>query len=295
MKNISILLFVFISMISCSSDETISDSNTNPYLLQKVIFYTGTPYEKHWNFNDQGLLTEVRKANGILEADYFYDSNNNLITSHYYYYHYLSGEVIQTNTFNFGYTNNILSSYNGQPVTYNSNNNTYNLTLDYSNSEINQLVENKIYLTEDGFFRYKTETFIPFNIDYSYDFHIRTLGNTFLNGNIIQVASEDVMFGLAYYTFDNKPNPFKNALKPILKADFLKYTEEIMPLYTIPYVSPMFASNNNVISSFASDGYDNEIETPSVFTYTYNEMNYPKTMTSFVGTIYYYYQGDTIP
>lgn len=292
MKNISILLFVFIAIVSCSSDENL-ESNINPYLLQKVIFYTGTPYEKQWNFNEQGLLTEVRKADGTLESDYFYDTNNNLISSHYY--HYFNGIVIQTDTLNFGYTNNILSSYNGQPVTYNSNNNTFSLTLDYSNSEINQLVENTIHLTEDGLFRHKTETFIPFNIDYSYDFHIRTLGNTFLNGNIIEVSSEDVMFGLAYYAFDNKPNPFKNALKPILKVDFLKYTEEIMPLHTIPYVSPMFASNNNVVSSYASDGYDNEIETPSVFTYTYNELNYPKTMTSFVGTIYYYYQGDTIP
>ena len=60
MKNIFSILFIAITLFSCSDDNT--SSTVNPNLLQRVDFYPGTTFEERWLFNADGLLYQIKRV-----------------------------------------------------------------------------------------------------------------------------------------------------------------------------------------------------------------------------------------
>lgn len=116
MKNIIALFVLATTLLSCSSSD---DNATIPTVLQKVVFYRNSPNEKHWNINND-LLTNITLADGTVVEEFVYDTQNRLVTD----IKYTNGVATETTTITYN-ANNIITSINGLPYTFNATTRTY--------------------------------------------------------------------------------------------------------------------------------------------------------------------------
>ena len=116
MKNLLYLFFLSCTLISCSNDD--SNSNTTS-AIQKVVFYKNSANERHWNITN-GVLTSITLADGSLAEKFIYDSQNRLIQD----IKYNNGSVAETDVITYN-ANNTIASINGLPYTFDSATKTY--------------------------------------------------------------------------------------------------------------------------------------------------------------------------
>lgn len=272
-------------LFACSSDDVpVNLADTDPTLLQKVIFNPGQPFERHWNFYGNGLLKEIKQADGTVIQSFSYDSNHNLIAT-------------AGHTFTYD-GNNIITSVDGYPVSYDAIGGKY--IFDY-----------EIPVGEDPYdFPHRTE--ITVNPDFlllsKKVFFTQSTGEEFFyeaektlyeNGNLVSAWHTDFDTE-QHYEFDNKSNPLKQALLPICRAMALV---DGMSIYgNDPWINGMYSSNNNV----SQLEYASEDPESAFFIYEYNGINLPVSQTQFpvynsepdgpaFVAVRFYYQGEIVP
>ena len=271
MKKFYLYLLPVFLLVSCSNEDT---SNGNTHLLQKVVFYPNLPSEKHWNFNDAGFLESITKPDGTLIEKFVYNNNNQVIQNLIY----VNGNLSQT--LDISYNGNLIAN---SGVTYISSQNSYQIIDGYNTTTIS--LTNDLLLSE-------MHKLYDDNID-QYDSHYYVNHNN--NGNMTSYSSDE--FGgysyVNYYEFDNKTNPLKSAIMPVMK---------VKTLYSPRFFYDGLTSSNNI----AALKYHVEDPESSKFTYEYNENNLPvvKTVNLYYQGVYenisyeythYYYQGDVLP
>lgn len=290
-------IFTLSLFFSCSKsdDETFNKKSINPNLLTKVIFDPNTSYEKHWDFNSDGLLQRISKPDGTIIQDFVYDSNSLLISTTKY-------DVIPNVNFSFGYdTNGYVNSVNGVTYTYDSATSSY--TTDYnhqtwtdgtpegtgSNTYYNKTIINSDKLVIQRDF-YQTEVIGPDTFNDVRPFY----RGLFQNSNLIHSSSLDGSG--SGYEFDNKVNPLKKATYPICKAfSVIGYIDNLS------WADTEFNSINNLIKKLYTP-LDPEKQ---IYVYDFNSNNLPTQqmikhyyLGNFEGSTIskkYYYQGDIIP
>jgi len=298
-KLFCLVLLTFISISCSNSDEDETPINTiDPTKLAKVILFPETSREKHWNFNENGLLKEITKPDGTIEVNYVYDKNNNVIEINYLN----NNSITEKSLFTYD-TNNYLTSNGISTYTYDATTNSYiNHNSVVGPDENVYYYDYTYYLNEERLPLSVVTNFYPNNEDISYDYFIRTTRQKFENGNVVSVTPNDSDLMNEYiYEYDNTNNPLKNALLPISRVNFIPFDFEysIIPLY--PQVSPFLFSKNNVLTSVGHSVYESDegiINTPAKYIYIYNSNNLPISMQYEYQSspmLKYYYQGDVIP
>ncbi|MCF6130927.1 hypothetical protein [Flavobacterium wongokense] len=277
MKKFCLLLISICLLTSCSNDSTTSNE-PNPNLLQRVDFYPGTPNEKQWIFNNEGILTEIVKADGTLVQDFIYDNNNRLIGSTVYH----DDSTTEGHTFTYD-SNDFLTSVDGENIHYDNSLQAYytgNLNSYYRLTKINS---DKLLL--------EGRTIQVDNDESGFNETIWSEMLVYYSGN--NVTSYHPNESCNYLTYDSNVNPLRNATLSICRAfSFVQYSN---------WVDGQFNSTNNVLTH----SYCAEDPESSVYHYTYNSNNLPQIQTSdsyyhgvFESTmtsIKYYYQGDLLP
>jgi len=296
MKKI-LLLLAFVA-VSCSSepipvasDEQNPDTAKNGYnpggtridptKLAKVIIGPGASNERQWFFYPNGLLWQIRKPDGTIQQTFQYDASNRLIASIGvsgipYYFTYdnqnrITSMGLQTNT---------------QPVSFDNATNTYILGTDpIYHTEI--VVNPDLLITSEKMYYQDIDNpDTPAILEGAY------LGR--VNGNMVYVSSGGDSYST--HTFDDKINPFKQALLPICRA---------LGLYGFGDLNKKFANPNyNSINNLLSLSYDIGDPESSSYVYEFNTNQLPIKQTEYFyylgvleGTrvnILYYYQGDII-
>jgi hypothetical protein len=281
MKKLLTLLLIIFSFLSCTNNDNETDSEVNPNLLQKVIFNQNTPSEKHWNFNENGLLSEITKEDGTLLQNFVYDTNERLSNSTIYN----TNGTIE----NFSFTYNVngsISSLNNVPLNFDTTLNAYyfgDLNANYSVFKLNTeglLTYGKsVYLEDVGNGTSYPNILSEVYVNYADD---NLKGYSFHNGSFNS-------FG-----HDSKRNPLRNATIAVFKAFAItQYNENWLNTFAI--------SNNNVTKK----NYPFEDFIREEYDYTFNSNDLPITATlnfysqntldfSTLKTLYYY-QGDVIP
>jgi hypothetical protein len=278
MKKFCLLLITICALSSCTSDST-SNNEPNPNLLQRVDFYPGTPNERRWIFNSDGLLDEITKADGTVIQDFTYDSDDRLTSSTLFN----DSGINETHTFTYD-NNDFVASVDGVSLNFSPSLNAYytgDLNQYYEMTEINSeklLVYSKKALIEEvevGQF----EESVWFKLIVSYT-----------NNNILGFYPGE---HCNYLTYDDKTNPLRNATLTICRA-FSFVQESRWP-------SDYCISANNVLThEYCSEDPESE-----VFHYTYNANDLPEEQVQdsfYLGTFEstrvsakYYYQGDVLP
>jgi len=262
-------------MLSCST----SDSEAPPATsIPKLVKIVGGITGETWNFNEDGLLSEIKNGSGVVIRSFTYDINNNLIST-----------VGPNGTTTYVYdSNNRLSSVNGSELTYDAANNRY--FIDYP-----PVVQNpddfinywEITLTDEGLPINSTNYYGADSATYPYSFS----NYIYTNGNMTRHhRSDDTEQN---YLYDSNPNPLKEALLPISKVMWGSWNGSDN--------SGNYLSNNNVVAL----SYAWEDPESSQMVFTYNSLGLPITRTTqslYNGdldgapyTTYYYYEGDIIP
>lgn len=281
MKKILSIVLLVITCISCTNQER--SSTIDPTKLALVIVYPNTTAEQHWSFNGNGLLKDIKKADGTVLQQFFYDANNNLVSNSIY----SNGAATTTNTFTYDNDGHVASA-NGIPVTYNSTENAYVKNVIYGDENFSYTY----YLnTEQLLTRQAYQMVSPDGPESGEDYvsHL-------LNGNLIWYYDGDASTG--DYQYDTKINPFKTALLPIVRAVFITGSN-VFP--TTNWCIGEYSSDNNV----HSNGYDSEGVEDTTYDYEFNANNLPIKRISnnyYLGNLegsathtLYYYQGDVIP
>lgn len=278
MKKIAPLFFLLLTLVSCNSDDETVTQTSIP--LQKVIFnYNNPNYEKHWNFNENGLLSEITKADGTVLQTFSYNNTGQLVSSVIYN----STSPNQTYTFTYDATGNV-SSYNGTTISYDNATDSY-YTGDLSGS-------NRVFkINAEGLPTYgQTETIVMEEAPISY--YSGLFYANYSNNNLTGVNLNNIT--LNSYVFDTAINPLRSATLAAFKAFGATHTNT-------GWLNPFAVSANNVIRK----NYPQEYYIHEEFEYTFNENNLPVSATlKFYSnnvldfsyeTTKYYYQGDTIP
>lgn len=273
MKKFCLLLSFVVISISCSSDS--SEVTLDPNLLQRVDFYPGTSFEKRWIFNPEGLLTDITKADGTLIEKFTYDTHNNVVQN----VKYINGVPGGSDNITYD-SGNFITQINTVVYNYSFTENKYFYTIgfnDYScslNSEF--LVTESHLVYDDTVDVYNTDSYCGY-----------TLGN--MNSYSNYSWSGDIY---THYEFDNRINPLKNALLPILRYKSLIDTE-------------FFFDSLSSVNNITSQAYYSSDPESHTYDYIYNSLNLPQTQTRndyYLGTYEnslisakYYYQGDALP
>jgi hypothetical protein len=119
MKKIIFLFVLATALFSCSSDDDNSNINV---VLQKVVFYRNSPNERHWNI-ENGLLKNIKLADGTLEEEFIYDSQNRVVRD----IKYTNGAVTGTDVITYN-PDSTIRTINGLPYTFNAATQTYDYT-----------------------------------------------------------------------------------------------------------------------------------------------------------------------
>lgn len=302
MKKFYILFSFIVVCISCSSDS--SSVAVNPNLLKKVIVFDGTTNERHWNFNDDGFLENITTADGMVLMTYEYDNHNNVTTIN---------NLDAQYAYNFHYNNSyILISYNITSVgsnststfTFNSSNNTYYNSNSFTDSSGYTFNYNYTYYLNSERLLINTDSnLFPSDYENADDYYLRSTKQEFENGNIVRVDPSDIdnLMIDNIFTYDNKINPFKQALLPISRTSLSPtHYQPLIP--GTPELSPFLSSNNNVLTIQSHTVYDEVegVQPPMSCTYTFNSLDLPTEMHIQNGStpllmVKYYYQGDVFP
>lgn len=119
MKKIIFLFVLAATLFSCSSDDNNSNSNV---VLQKVVFYRNSPNERHWNI-ENGLLTNIKLADGTLAEEFVYDTQNRVVRD----IKYTNGTVTGTDVITYN-SDSTIRTINGLPYTFDAATRTYDYT-----------------------------------------------------------------------------------------------------------------------------------------------------------------------
>ena len=281
-KLVCLVVLTFFSFSCSKSDENETQVNViDPTKVVKVIFFPGALNERHWNFNDNGLLKEITELDGTILQSFVYDTNNNLVNNTIHDIEYSEYPIINNFTYD---SNNYIISYNGQKVTYNALLNSYTI----HNKDGFSLINTEITLNDEQLIVNEKENYIE-EVTYS----VQGFKAHYINENMGGYAHNGE--GGTSYKYDNKINPLKQALLPICRAMGISNFGNA----TYKWAIGGYNSSNNVIFDDFDDFDKYE------FIYEYNSNNQPLTCTSKIYssgvllrttlTTFYYYQGDVIP
>ena len=276
MKKFYLLLISICLLTSCSSDS--SSNDLNPNLLKRIDFYPETVYVRHWNFNDNGLLNEITKADGTVVQNFIYDTDNRLISATLFN----DNGINETHDFTYN-SNDFITSVDGVTVNYDAALDAYYtgvLNDHYRLTKINSqklLVEGRKVVMDNDETGINETRWNEMIVNYS-------------NNNIMSYSPED---RCVIFTYDNNNNPLRNATLAICKAfSFIDGSR---------WIDGQINSINNPISQ----NYCPEDPESSIYHYTYNSNNLPMVQIhdsyyhgAFENTttsIKYYYQGDILP
>lgn len=253
-----------------------------------VIFQPGLASENHWFFNNDGLLTDVKKPDGTLLKHFEYDENDNVVLAQFF--------GMNPNSFTFVYdANNHITSVNGKPLTFDTATGKY--TEDYENPVVGAEYDffDRYEYNVDANGRLVSEFAYYLSSDGNYDSD-GAHSNFDSNGNAVSLWSHGGESGTGF-TYDDHPNPLGPATAHITRA--LAVTQ--FGDYYGKFMSGLIASSHNAVSQH----YAPEDPESHTFTYIYNANGLPQSsnvQSYYLGdlesdTAYaqYYYQGEILP
>lgn len=281
MKKILFLFLIIIPFISCSDSDEINNSVSAP-LLEKVIFNANSSNinQRHWNFNNNGLLDEITNGDGIVLYTFTYDSNqrvshfttlnNNGTSTNFTFTYSLDGSIATLNNVALNYDNSLQAYYFG------------NLNTSY----------NIFKLNNDGLLTYNKVGYVEIENGISYPHITSQAYATYNSGNLKGQSFHNGTFN--GFLHDNKMNPLRNACMAVLKAIAVTPINEA-------WLNSFAISSNNVVRK----NYPSEYNIHEEYVYEFNANDLPVNVTlnfyefnnldfSVLKTLYYY-QGDIIP
>lgn len=278
MKNLLLFFLIFSTFISCSDSNEMETVAPTP-LLEKVIFNASStlPNQRHWNFNENGLLQDITAGDGTLLYTFTYDSTNRVIQATL-----LNTNGTSTN-FNFTYNNDgSVATLNTVPVLYDNALQAYyfgDLDTDYRIFKLN--ADGLLTYSKIGFVEIENGIPFPYTTSEAHaTYEIKNLkGESFHNGTF------------AGFEHDGNINPLRNATLAVFKAMAVTPNNEA-------WLNSYAVSTNNVNrKNYATEYYIHE-----EYVYEFNSDNLPVSATlnfyshnaldfSVLKTLYYY-QGD---
>ena len=276
MKKIIVLFAIVNTFFSCSSDN--SSSSTNPNLLQRVDFYPGTPNERRWNFNSDGLLTSITNSVGDQVELFVYDSNNNIIQD----IKYDSGSPTENYLITYDSSNKI-TTINGRSYNYDASENRY-YYVEGNETFSCELNADGLATHYSDFFDFPDEgDDIQTEFNFQYD-----------SGNLLSISGfgssmSDIELNFDYGTVTN---PLKNATLHVLKLKSI----------IDPHFFNTGISSNNIKEAQSYAALDPETHSFGMLFYPSNKIEL-LTQENFSSGVFessltnshYYYQGDVIP
>ncbi len=276
MKKIIFLFVLATTVLSCSSDD--SSSNTNSNLLQRVDFYPGTSFEKRWLFNSDGLLTDITKADGTPLEKFTYDTDNNVVQ----YTKYENGSATENYLISYDSSNKI-TDINGKHYNYSASENRYYYTIGNESFSCD--------LNTDGiathyldFFDYPNEgddILTEFSFQYE-------------NGNLLSMSGlENTLSDVEVnFNYSNVINPLKFATLPVLKIKSI-----LEPIF---FNSGISSNHTKEYESYALGDPESHsfgiLINPSNKIELLSQENYSNgVLESILTNSHYYYQGDVLP
>jgi hypothetical protein len=268
------------TFISCS-DENESTENQTPR-LQKVIFNVGASndIQRHWVFNELGLLSQITNGNDLVLQTFSYNSNGKVVNATI---HNSNG----TNT-NLSFTYNLdgsIANLNNSPLNFDNVLNVYytgDLNSSYTLFKFNN--DNLLIYRKSGGVEIDETGTIPYTNSEDY---------TSYNSNNLAFQS---FYNGSFHGFehDTKVNPLRDATLAAFKAIALTRFNHDWP-------NSFAISKNNVVrKNYASEYYIHE-----EYEYVFNSNDLPVSATlhfyknnnlefSTLKTLYYY-EGDVLP
>ncbi|CAM3291852.1 hypothetical protein FLLO111716_01370 [Flavobacterium longum] len=257
--------------------------------LQKVIFYPDNPaLKQEWNFNPDGLLSDIRNADGEIMRDFTYDGNHNMTVMNVYIE--IWNEFPPTLTYTYD-ANNHITTMNGASYSYENATNSY-LFGDLSDSY------KRCYLTSEGLL--KNEELHYYDLDLEQYVTDSGVSCGYVNGNLtVTYNTESFMsnFTIMSWQHVTVTNPLKAAMMPVLKAlaiysfnsshnkwAYADYCSDHLPV-TLRYD----------ISDPESSDYLHELNAAGLPVKTIRKDYYLGQYEGQSVSALYYYQGDVIP
>lgn len=280
MKKIIFFFLIIGSLVSCADSDENAPSDVTP--LQKVIFNANSSnaVQRHWNFNNSGLLSTITDGNGFLLQTFTYDSNGRVTNSTVYH------PNAETRSYNFSYNSEgSVSGLNSEPLNFDTALGAYffgDLNGSYRLFKLN--AEGLLVYEKTGGFEIDETGTIPYTTSETYaSYSARNMtGRTFNNGNFHG------------FEHDNHVNPLRNATLAAFKA--LAVTD-----YNEEWLNSFAVSANNVTRK----DYPSEYHIHEEFVYDFNADGMPVSATMkfyelnhldfSIPSILYYYQGDVLP
>lgn len=279
MRKFILFFLTACTLISCSDDNNIVADDTPK--LQKVIFNPNpSGAYRIWNFNNDGLLSEITKGDETLLQNFTYDSNGRVISSTVYNLNNT------TTTYNFTYNSDgSVATYNNIPLNFDNAldvyyfgdlNSSYRLFKLNSEGLLTYIKSGGVEIDETGTTPYVTnESYVNYTAE-------NLTGQTFNNENFNGFGHDDNI------------NPMRRATIAAFKA--FSVTD-----YNMEWLNSFAISKNNVIRK----NYPSEYYIHAEYEYVFNSNNMPVSATlnfyemdnlDFSNTaILYYYQGDVLP
>lgn len=204
MKKIVSFFLIIVSLNSCSDSDgnTASDAAT----LQKVIFNANSSnaVQRHWNFNNSGLLSSITDGNDFLLQTFTYDSNCRVSNSTVYH------PNAETRSFTFSYNGDgTVSELNGEALNFDTTLGAYyfgDLNGSYRIFKLNS--EGLLIYEKSGGFEIDATGTIPYTTSETYASYSgrNMIGRTFNNGNFHG------------FEHDSRINPLRSATLAAFKA-----------------------------------------------------------------------------
>lgn len=280
MKKILFLFLVSCLFISCSDDALTSDT-TPP--LQKVIFNvsSSSSNQRHWNFNDSGLLYQITDGDQIVLQTFSYDSN---------------GRVINSTLYNPNGTHTDFSfAYNDDGSVYSLNNVALNFDTTLGAYYFGDLNSNyRIFkLNPEGLLTYSKSGGVEIDETGTIPYTVSQASAGYADSNLKSMSFQN---GTTFNGFehDTHLNPLRNGTLAVFKAFAVTG-------YDDQWLNSFAVSKNNVIRK----DYPSEYYIHEEYVYDFNSEGMPVSATmnfyemnhlDFTNTaILYYYQGDVLP
>lgn len=280
MKKITPLLLLFFFCFSCGDadkDWMIPSNNdasrpgpvvTRPIpKLSKINLYPGQTNEKRLSFYPNGRLKSIANNLDQVYQQFFYDNRGNLTS--------ITGSNASTFTYD---SHNLLTSCNGQTVTYNAALNKYVyqypaviLNNDECTGCYDYLDRLEITLSNEKLFKSETEFYASSDADYvRYGLSAHYSGTNLLN------AMDWLDPSGPHYHYANTINPLKPAALALCRAMAIHAGN-----ISDRFIEPIYSSSNNLLSI----NYDMEDPESEQYETTYNQNNFPVSVTR---KIYYF-------
>jgi hypothetical protein len=248
-KIITLTIALSLFLISCTSNDSQTDNNTQSSVLLKKMIQTNSQgtITSDISYTGNKIINEVQ-TNGY-EGKYFYTGDlitkferyqNNVLKFSCIYNYNNNGKVISCNINDVGYYSGTLS------ITYNSNVNiTYNTIFTYTQSST---VENKTYTATIVNNEIDTFTENGTNIVYSYTYDSKTNARKNVEGynkiylaniesivgcyqNVIQVKKNNVLTSSSIYTYNSSEYPLTQTINSYSATGTIQSTKSLSYYY----------------------------------------------------------------